>query len=226
MEEITLPYDQVDIIISEWMGYFLLYESMLDTVLFARDKYLKPSGIMLPDKASMIISGIEDAEYREEKISFWDDVYGFSMSCIKEEALKEPLVDFVNSDAIVSTSCTFKELDLMTIKKEDLQFTAPFTLKGTQDDYIHAFLSWFDIWFSHCHKKVYFSTGPKSEGTHWKQTVFYVPDTIAISKGDVIEGTVTCGPNGSNPRDLDISISYSMNGKVQSISRTCDYKMC
>jgi len=30
----------VDIIISEWMGYFLFYESMLDTVLVARDKFL------------------------------------------------------------------------------------------------------------------------------------------------------------------------------------------
>lgn len=40
MEEVVLPVDKVDIIISEWMGYFLLYESMLDTVLFARDKYL------------------------------------------------------------------------------------------------------------------------------------------------------------------------------------------
>lgn len=37
-EEITLPVDKVDIIISEWMGYFLLYESMLDTVLLMRDK--------------------------------------------------------------------------------------------------------------------------------------------------------------------------------------------
>ena len=35
---------QVDIIISEWMGYFLLFESMLDSVLFARAKYLKPDG--------------------------------------------------------------------------------------------------------------------------------------------------------------------------------------
>ena len=40
MEEIVLPVDKVDIIISEWMGYFLLYESMLDTVLYARDRYL------------------------------------------------------------------------------------------------------------------------------------------------------------------------------------------
>ena len=40
MEEVVLPVEHVDIIISEWMGYFLLYESMLDSVLFARDKYL------------------------------------------------------------------------------------------------------------------------------------------------------------------------------------------
>jgi type I protein arginine methyltransferase len=40
MEEVELPVEKVDIIISEWMGYFLLYESMLDTVLVARDKYL------------------------------------------------------------------------------------------------------------------------------------------------------------------------------------------
>jgi len=39
IEALELPVEQVDIIIiSEWMGYFLLYESMLDTVLFARDK--------------------------------------------------------------------------------------------------------------------------------------------------------------------------------------------
>ncbi len=37
MEEVKLPVEKVDIIISEWMGYFLLYESMLDCVLWARD---------------------------------------------------------------------------------------------------------------------------------------------------------------------------------------------
>ena len=40
VEEVDLPVDKVDVIISEWMGYFLFYESMLDTVLFARDKWL------------------------------------------------------------------------------------------------------------------------------------------------------------------------------------------
>lgn len=68
MEEVTLPVDKVDIIISEWMGYFLLYESMLDTVLLARDKYLAPGGLIFPDKAHIYMAAIEDGDYKEEKI--------------------------------------------------------------------------------------------------------------------------------------------------------------
>lgn len=68
MEEVILPFPEVDIIISEWMGYFLLYESMMDTVLWARDKYLKKGGLIFPDKASIYMAGIEDGDYKDEKI--------------------------------------------------------------------------------------------------------------------------------------------------------------
>jgi protein arginine N-methyltransferase 1 len=68
LEEVELPIQQFDIIISEWMGYFLLYESMLDTVLLARDKYLKPDGLLFPDQASIYIAAIEDEDYKAEKI--------------------------------------------------------------------------------------------------------------------------------------------------------------
>jgi len=65
MEEIKLPVDKVDIIISEWMGYCLLYESMLDSVLWARDAYLnKETGKMLPDRAQVFVAAIEDGAYK------------------------------------------------------------------------------------------------------------------------------------------------------------------
>jgi protein arginine N-methyltransferase 1 len=69
VEELTLPVEKVDIIVSEWMGYFLLYESMLDTVLYARDKWMVPGGLILPDKASLFLTAIEDGEYKNEKIN-------------------------------------------------------------------------------------------------------------------------------------------------------------
>ena len=50
VEEVTLPdgIEKVDIIVSEWMGYCLFYESMLNTVIYARDKWLvTDSGLIL-----------------------------------------------------------------------------------------------------------------------------------------------------------------------------------
>lgn len=73
MEEVELPKHvipdgKVDIIISEWMGYFLLYESMLDTVLYARDRYLRDGGKIFPDRATIYVAAIEDGEYKDDKI--------------------------------------------------------------------------------------------------------------------------------------------------------------
>ena len=55
VEEADIP-EKVDIIISEWMGYFLLRESMFDSVIVARDKYLKPGGAMYPSHAEMLLA--------------------------------------------------------------------------------------------------------------------------------------------------------------------------
>ncbi|KAI0342177.1 protein arginine n-methyltransferase [Trametopsis cervina] len=225
LEEAVLPITEFDIIVSEWMGYFLLYESMLDTVILARDKYLKPGGHMFPDEATLYLAAIEDMEYKEEKINFWDNVYGFDYSCIKDIALREPLVDTVDLKAVVTDPCLIKHLNLLTIKKEDLAFVAPFTLKATRNDYVHAFLAWFDISFEACHKPVKFSTGPHAKYTHWKQTVFYTPDTLTVSAGDQITGEISCAPNARNNRDLDIVVSYKVSSDPNAAS-TIQYKMC
>ncbi|KAI1298192.1 type I protein arginine N-methyltransferase Rmt1 [Mortierella claussenii] len=226
MEEVVLPVQHVDIIISEWMGYFLLYESMLDTVLVARDKYLAPGGLIFPDKATMYVAAIEDGDYKDEKIGYWDNVYGFDYSSIKKIALKEPLVDTVDAKAIVTNACAFKDIDILTVKKEDLNFKVPFSITATRDDYIHAFISWFDISFDACHKPVTFSTAPYAQYTHWKQTVFYTKDAMTVKKDETITGELTCSPNARNPRDLDIIIDYEFNGKQMSVKEKNEYRMC
>ncbi|KAI0930455.1 type I protein arginine N-methyltransferase Rmt1, variant 4 [Taiwanofungus camphoratus] len=222
LEDVPLPITEFDIIISEWMGYFLLYESMLDTVLLARDRYLKPGGMIFPDNATLFLAAIEDSEYKEEKINFWDNVYGFDYSCIKDIALREPLVDTVELKAVVTDPCMIKHINLLTAKKEDLVFTAPFSLTATRNDYVHAFLAWFDISFECTHTKVKFSTGPHAKYTHWKQTVFYTPDTLTVSEGYKITGRLSCAPNARNNRDLDIAIAYQVGSEPET---EVQYKM-
>jgi len=223
MEEVELPVDKVDIIISEWMGYCLLYESMLQTVLLARDKWLKPDGIIFPDKATIQFTAIEDADYKEDKINFWDNVYGFNMSCIKKNAIQEPLVDVVEPNQVMCGSCKLLTIDINTVKAEDLSFKVPFNLVALRDDFCHAFVASFDIEFSKCHKPVFFSTSPQATYTHWKQTVFYMNDVLSMKKGEEIKGEFSCKPNSNNPRDLDISISYQFVGEHDSVDTVQHY---
>ncbi|KAG6769964.1 hypothetical protein POTOM_025631 [Populus tomentosa] len=283
IEDIELPVAKVDIIISEWMGYFLLFENMLDSVLYARDKWLVNDGIVLPDKASLYLTAIEDAEYKEDKIEckyclvsyvdenhfpvdpsnvwnlaaqpasisrgwhfnssyicfvalacmlapVWNNVYGFDMTCIKKQAMGEPLVDTVDQNQIV-TNCQLLKvgyactMDISKMVSGDTSFTVPFKLVAERDDYIHALVAYFDVSFTKCHKLMGFSTGPRSRATHWKQTVLYLEDVLTICQGEALIGSMTVAPNKKNPRDIDITIKYSLNGRRCVASRTQHYKM-
>ncbi|KAL8449743.1 hypothetical protein Emag_003552 [Eimeria magna] len=207
-EEITLPVDKVDIIISEWMGYFLLYESMLDTVIFCRDKWLAEDGLMFPDRAHLYLAAIEDADYKprgspavglllrwlflcqEEKVGYWDSVYGLDFSCVKKCIMEEPIVDTVDESAVATNSCCVLEIDLANCTAADLDFCAGYTLHLRRKDFLHAFVAWFDVVFSKCHKPVILNTSPHNRYTHWKQTVFYMEHVLVGEVGDTVKGMI------------------------------------
>jgi type I protein arginine methyltransferase len=108
---------------------------------------------------------------------------------------------------------------------DDLSFSTPFHLQMKRNDYVHAFVTYFNIEFSACHKKVAFSTSPESPYTHWKQTVFYFKDCITAKRGENIDGVFTCTPNGRNSRDLDFEIKFDFNGELSSVSNSHKYRM-
>ena len=231
VEEIELDIT-ADIIISEWMGYFLLYESMLDTVLFARDKWLAkcpktgiPTGKLFPDKAVMYLTAMEDSQLKNERIDFWNNVYGFDMTPLRELAMVEPVVDVAEAKAIVTSTAPILQLDLLTCTKEDLTFSSPFTLRALRNDYIHAFCAYFECGFTQIHKPVGFSTSPFAKYTHWKQTIFYMQNQITICEGEEIEGTISCKPNPNNNRDLDIDVKFNFQGRHMSIEEDRSYHL-
>eukprot|EP01064_Diplonema_japonicum_P014119 TRINITY_DN21647_c0_g1_i1.p1 TRINITY_DN21647_c0_g1~~TRINITY_DN21647_c0_g1_i1.p1 ORF type:complete len:355 (+),score=65.35 TRINITY_DN21647_c0_g1_i1:51-1067(+) len=226
MEEITMPEgcEQVDIIISEWMGYFLLYESMLNTVLWARDNLLKEGGLLFPEKSSMYVCGIEDGSYRSDKINFWDNIHGFSFKCIKTLAMLEPIVDVVEAKQIVTNHCKLIDLDLYKVSVDDLSFATPFRLSITKKNKLHALVVYFDVTFPG-HHPVSFSTSPTVKPTHWKQTVLYTQSILDGAKGDILTGNLSAKPNASNHRDLDISLSVDFKGKKHATSFEQEFRL-
>ncbi|KAL9034290.1 MAG: hypothetical protein Q9214_007107, partial [Letrouitia sp. 1 TL-2023] len=95
VEEVKLPVEKVDIIISEWMGYCLLYEAMLESLLWARDRYLAEDGLMVPSHASLYLSPLADPEFVDNLVLFWQDIYGFKMTCMQRKAYEEVMIQTV-----------------------------------------------------------------------------------------------------------------------------------
>lgn len=150
------------------MGYFLLYESMLDSVLWARDRYMVKGGKMLPDRCSLFVAALEDGDYKGQKRDFWNDVYGVNMSCLAPTVLREPLVDVVPHEAIMSNSCRIMTMDLTKISANDVEFSSEYSLRCQYSDRVHALVGYWDCEFSDLKRPVTLSTSPFKKSTHWK----------------------------------------------------------
>jgi SAM-dependent methyltransferase len=216
-EEAEMPdgVDKVDIIVSEWMGYFLLFESMLPTVLYARDRWLAPGGRLYPDVAIMYVVGVDAAALRGRSVGFWRDVYGFDMSCMVEESdrYRGTVVGVVPAAARVTEPVVLRNFDLMTVTDAELDFESEFELVASRDGDFEAFCVYFDTDFvGGLEHPVKLPTGPEHTTTHWVQTTFYVSAPAAVKAGDRVAATMRASRRKSNPREYDVHISYAVRG--------------
>ena len=217
MEDVVLPVERVDVIVSEWMGYFLLYESMLPSVLFARDRYLAPppagQARVYPDAALMYIAAMHDRRHRADALQYWHDVYGFDFSSLIQDSDRYTgsSVEAVQADDLVTSPALLKRIDVQTVKPVELDFHAAFTLPMTADDSVDAFVVWFDAAFdsgAEAEGRVLLSTAPGEPSTHWMQTVFRLHEKVALSKGERVDGELTARRMEKYARAYRVGISY------------------
>ncbi|KAE8580628.1 hypothetical protein XENTR_v10024493 [Xenopus tropicalis] len=127
-EELQLP-TKVDILVSEWMGTCLLFEFMLESVLQARDRWLKEDGVMWPSTACIHLVPCSASKEYANKVLFWDNPYQLDFSLLKPLAAKEffarPKPDYVlQPEDCLSEPCILLHLNLKTLQLAELEVRA------------------------------------------------------------------------------------------------------
>ncbi|CAK8985527.1 unnamed protein product [Durusdinium trenchii] len=232
--------EAVDIIVCVFMGFFLLYEARLEELLDARDKWLKPGGLMFPDRAKLFVSLLQDADYKRKHYDYYDEVWGFDFSCMKEAAKAEPaLLDcdevyvkaslllvampFAPSSvlaSLISSITSVLNLDLLHCSVADCyNMASKFKLRCRHEGSLDAMVFWFEVWFGACHKPICFSTGPESTQTCWKQTVFFLQGTTRrVKAGDEVHCMLALRKLLKERRHLDIKIACKVNTGSQQVN--------
>ena len=208
---------------------------MLDSVIWARDRYLAPDGLMVPSHTSLHIAPLSDPDYVADHISFWQSVYGFEMTSMLAHIYDEVQVRDVDESDLPALSQSFRQLPLHEIKVDDLTFSeCPFSLKLSEDiDGLDGFVIWFDAFFMPSRKAfdlsdstakqvakdkggVVFTTGPEGPRTHWRQGTLLIDygdeRSHGLGKGSIIHGEICYRKREDHPRQLDIEISWRIEG--------------
>ena len=226
IEAITLP-EKVDIIISEWMGTFLLFEYMIDSVIYARDHWLKPDGTMWPTYAQLFLFPCTAPELYQQKIGVWKQQYGFSFSSLKLKAVEDffsrPVIDHDLSPAsYLSEGQPIVLLDMNTLQVCELEcWSCDVKFEVKNAGILHGFGSWFDVEFQapldssneeNGPENVVLSTSLDAPKTHWKNAIFMHDEPLEVKEGDFIEGTIKVKRNEDFRRHMTISFDFCISG--------------
>jgi len=223
-EEVDIGNAKVDIMISEWMGFYLLHESMLDSVILARDKHLDEDGIMFPSHATIYAAPVQMDEWVQEQFTDWSDVYGFNMTPMAQKAMEsrlgsgQPEVTCLAPDSLLAEPVPVLDLDLRWVQKEEVEKVEDRKFVSvTREGRLHGLALWFDATFNPMLydedeaakiQKVVLGTGPRDVPTHWKQTVLLLlgEGGQTLEEDEVVGWQLGMEQSATNPRQYSLSL--------------------
>lgn len=193
-DKLKLP-GKVDVIISEWMGFLLVLEDMLDDLLQVRDKWLKPGGKLWPRFAQLWMQPFQDNEWWSENIGYWDsNPYGFDLSPMSSYAFENnqdwpwPIRGSWRPSGLQGEPHMISNWDLESMplpKNFKLASKFSFPLRTVA----HGMLIWFDCVFDHPTGNITLTTHPKVGAQHWGQ-IFWPMKNAPLTPNNGEEYTI------------------------------------
>uniref|UniRef100_A0A3B5K2J2 Histone-arginine methyltransferase CARM1 n=1 Tax=Takifugu rubripes TaxID=31033 RepID=A0A3B5K2J2_TAKRU len=223
VEEVTLP-EQVDIIISEPMGYMLFNERMLESYLHAK-KFLKPNGKMFPTIGDVHLAPFTDEQlYMEQftKANFWyqPSFHGVDLSALRgaavDEYFRQPIVDTFDIRILMAKSVKHT-VNFLETKEDDLyRFEIPFKFHMMHSGLVHGLAFWFDVAFMGSAMTIWLSTAPTEPLTHWYQVRCLLQSPLFTKAGDTLSGTALLVANRRQSYDISIVAQVDQTGSKSS----------
>lgn len=165
----------VDIIVSEWMGHCLFVESMLEPLILLRDRWLKPDGLMLPQRVSVSAALVVDEQIYEDLSFLQNRPWGIRYDPIAHLPLRQSQLVSLDEQQISTDHVLLCDLEMKTIPRTPEQLKG--TLTVTKPARTFGLAAWFDTAVD---DEVEFGTGPNQPLTHWQQIFFPFPEPFDV----------------------------------------------
>ncbi len=181
--------EQVDVIVSEWMGHCLFYEAMLEPLLVVRDRFLATGGVMIPAQVSLHAGLVYDEELLDDLSFLRKQPYELDFSAIADAPFLQTDLVTLDPESLLENTAHLGSLNMHTVTKTATSRVFSGALKPDKKANIYALCVWFSSQLS---ESVALGTGPNDMPTHWDQLLFPLPEPFLVDP--TRELTITISP--------------------------------
>ena len=185
MEFLQIP-EQVDVIVSEWLGVYGVDENMLAPVLLARDRCLKKGGVMIPSAVTAFLAPVQHPA-AERSIQFLDHAYGLDLSGLAPFSMHQVVwvPQPVSASALRAKPAPLWVTDCATMPASEAHapYAAELSFELTEPG-VNGFVAWFEAQLTATDT---LSNGPGQPATHWGQFLFPIANARDFAAGDRLE---------------------------------------
>ncbi|KAG2430722.1 hypothetical protein HYH02_013564 [Chlamydomonas schloesseri] len=218
---------KVDVVLSGWMGAGLLAGGMINGVAHAVQTWLKPGGMVLPDRVSLWAAALEDRDALLEAKESWSRVSGFDMSAALAQAIKHPRRDVLTRKSqLLSAPQRLAEWRTAELRPDAVLDAAtgayarcPIQLTAVREERLFGLVMWWDATWTlggalegEGKSPVRFTTHPLSSASHYQQLMLDFPKSVRLAADDVVGGELVLRPGTTDPRDLEVSLEVAAAG--------------
>lgn len=211
VEDLELP-EGVDVIVSEWLGYFALGEAMFESVLVARNAFLREGGVMIPSHVQMFLAPVQDGSLAyTDGLSMWtQQLWGFDFAPMLDHELGElcSTTPGIDPSSLIGPPQLLMDVDCAEADQEEFWFDTHVEMPIERDGWLHGLAGWFDALLA---PGVMLSTAPDAPKTHWRQAWFPMRP-IEVRAGDVLWMRMRALPREEHDRRLPV---YLGDGSLQ-----------
>ncbi len=210
-------HEKVDVIVSEVIGHLVVEENMLDSIIDARDRFLKLGGQLIPASAEVYFVPVEAERLYGDEIEVWSrPVEGLDLSSSREFAANNIYLADFKQTAYLSAPRVVLDLDLAGVNSIDMSLNDSFEV--TRDGVLHGLAGWF---VAKLFDSIQISTSPTSKPTHWKQCFLPLSSPVAVRKGDVVSFNFTSRTIGDDVEiEWQITPVDSRSASKSTVSRS------
>jgi protein arginine N-methyltransferase 1 len=189
---VDLP-EPADLVITETIGNAAIDEGIIAWTIDARNRLLRPGGLVLPQRVRMWTAAVESWDDHAQVSDWSAATLPVDYSVVRDRAARTLWFADLRRDQLLSEPALVVDVDLRVVSDEAVTAAGEFSVR--RDGTLHGLACWFD---ADLVDGIALSNSPPTALPSWAQGYLPISQPLAVATGDLLMWEIDVSTDGED----------------------------